>query len=138
MTTAARQRTPEEAKDLVDDLARAAESLGSADASYARRAAKKYAEDVAEAKAALLAALLKQSPEASGSYLSGWVIEGTWSPADRPEYWVGSSIWSNDPYKALRFATRESARQAADLMCAGVNVRIACHEWAREENHNEQ
>lgn len=70
--------------------------------------------------------------EARGGYSSGWVIEGAWSAVDRPEYWVGSSSWSTDPYKALRFATRESAQQAADLMCAGVNVRIACHEFAEE------
>ena len=74
----------------------------------------------------------KAPPEARESYLSGWVIEGAWSPFDRPEYWAGSSIWSADAYKALRFATRESAQQAADLMCAGENVRIACHEFAEE------
>lgn len=66
----------------------------------------------------------------SPKYESGWVIEGVWSPADRPDYWVGSSAWSADPYKALRFANQQSAQQAADLMCDGLNVRICEHEWA--------
>lgn len=70
------------------------------------------------------------SPEPGEQYESGWVIEGAWSPTDQPEYWVGSSTWSTDPYKALRFANQQSAQQAADLMCDGLNVRICEHEWA--------
>lgn len=62
--------------------------------------------------------------------VSGWVIEGAWSPADQPDYWMGSSRWSNDPYQALRFCTEKDAQQAADLMCHGVNVRICEHSWA--------
>lgn len=85
-----------------------------------------------DAETAIAAWNLRTTPEARESYLSGWVIEGAWSPFYRPEYWAGSSIWSADAYKALRFATRESAQQAAGLMCAGVNVRIACHEFAEE------
>lgn len=60
----------------------------------------------------------------------GWVIEGGWTDIDKPEYWVGSSAWSGDHMRALRFARRQDAQQAADLMLAGVNVRICEHEWA--------
>lgn len=59
----------------------------------------------------------------------GWVIEGGWTSIDKPDYWVGSSAWSEDPLRALRFARRQDAQQAADLMLAGVNVRICEHEW---------
>ena len=67
----------------------------------------------------------------------GWVIEGGWTSIDKPDYWVGSSAWnqdplrswSQDPLRALRFARRQDAQQAADLMLAGVNVRICEHEW---------
>lgn len=72
----------------------------------------------------------RRAPEPGEQYESGWVIEGAWSPTDQPEYWVGSSTWSTDPYKALRFANQQSAQQAADLMCDGLNVRICEHEWA--------
>lgn len=60
---------------------------------------------------------------------SGWVIEGQWSPTDSPDYWIGSSAWTTDHMRALRFARREDAQQAADLMLSGVNVRICLHEW---------
>lgn len=59
----------------------------------------------------------------------GWVIEGGWTSINKPDYWVGSSAWSENPLRALRFARRQDAQQAADLMLAGVNVRICEHEW---------
>ena len=58
-----------------------------------------------------------------------WVIEGGWTDIYKPEYWVGSSAWSGDHMRALRFARRQDAQQAADLMLAGVNVRICEHAW---------
>lgn len=58
-----------------------------------------------------------------------WVIEGGWTSINKPDYWVGSSAWSENPLRALRFARRQDAQQAADLMLAGVNVRICEHEW---------
>lgn len=60
----------------------------------------------------------------------GWAIEGSWSPTDRPEYWAGSSVWSTDPYRALRFAAERDARQAAELMLDGINTRICEHLFA--------
>lgn len=72
------------------------------------------------------------SPEPREKYAPGWVVEGAWSPTNQPDYWAGSSAWSTDPYKALRFATQQSALQAAELMCSGVNVRICAHEWAEQ------
>ncbi len=60
----------------------------------------------------------------------GWVIEGAWSETSRPDYWVGSSRWSTDHAKALRFARKQDAQQAADLMLDGINVRICEHQWA--------
>jgi hypothetical protein len=58
-----------------------------------------------------------------------WVIEGGWTSIDKPDYWLGSSAWSQDPLRALRFARRQDAQQAADLMLSGVNVRICEHAW---------
>lgn len=83
---------------------------------------------------------LRLAPEPGDQHASGWVIEGAWSPTNQPDYWVGSSAWSADPYKALRFASQQSAQQAADLMCDGLNVRICEHEWAcstltKDEKH---
>ena len=77
----------------------------------------------------------RTTPEATGIYESAWVIEGMWSSAAYPEYWVGSSAWSSDPYKALRFASKESAQQAADMMLVGINHRVACHEFAGNSHH---
>lgn len=77
----------------------------------------------------------KAPQEATGIYESAWVIEGMWSSAAYPEYWVGSSAWSSDPYKALRFASKESAQQAADMMLVGINHRVACHEFAGNSHH---
>lgn len=74
-------------------------------------------------------------PEATGIYESAWVIEGSWSSTACPEYWVGSSAWSSDPYKALRFASKQSAQQAADMMLVGINHRVACHEFAGNSHH---
>lgn len=77
----------------------------------------------------------KAPPEATGIYDSAWVIEGMWSSTAYPEYWVGSSAWSSDPYKALRFASKQSAQQAADMMLVGINHRVACHEFAGNSHH---
>lgn len=77
----------------------------------------------------------KAPPEATGIYESAWVIEGSWSATSSPEYWVGSSAWSSDPYKALRFASKQSAQQAADMMLVGINHRVACHEFAGNSHH---
>ena len=78
----------------------------------------------------------KAPQEATGIYDSAWVIEGRWSSTAYPEYWVGSSAWSSDPYKALRFATKESAQQAADMMLVGINHRVAFHEFAGNANND--
>jgi len=73
---------------------------------------------------------LRKSLEPKETYaVFGWAIEGAWSPTDNPEYWLGSSAWSTDPNKSIRFATQKSAKQAADLMCSGLNIRICSHEW---------
>lgn len=77
----------------------------------------------------------KAPQEATGIYDSAWVIEGMWSSTAYPEYWVGSSAWSSDPYKALRFASKQSAQQAADMMLVGINHRVACHEFAGNSHH---
>jgi hypothetical protein len=60
-----------------------------------------------------------------------WVIEGSWSPVSDPAYWAGSSMWVRDHLKAIRFARKEDADNAAMMMCAGVNVRICEHGWSR-------
>ena len=62
----------------------------------------------------------------------GWVIEGAWSETSRPDYWVGSSRWSTDHTKALRFARKLDAERAASLMLDGVRVRISEHVWTQE------
>lgn len=61
----------------------------------------------------------------------GWVVEGDWSPLYRPDYWMVSSAWSQDHEKALRFASKRSAKQAAALMLDGVNVRVCAHILSR-------
>lgn len=63
---------------------------------------------------------------------TGWLIEGAWSSSATPDYWVGSSVWSSNHNEALRFARRQDAQQAADLMCAGLNVRLCEHRWAKQ------
>jgi hypothetical protein len=68
----------------------------------------------------------------------GWVIEGAWSPPSTPEYWAGSSAWTSDHMKALRFARREDAEQAAYLMCTGLNVRICEHAWVTNSSRGER
>ena len=60
---------------------------------------------------------------------SAWVIEGAWSSVATPDYWCGSSAWSSDHTKALRFARRADAEQAASLMLDGLNVRVGEHVW---------
>lgn len=59
----------------------------------------------------------------------GWVIEGGWSDASEPQYWIGSSAWSGDDMLAIRFARRQDAERAAFMMLDGINIRIACHDW---------
>lgn len=54
----------------------------------------------------------------------GWVIEGAWSHIQTPDYWVGSSAWSQDHDRALRFARKQDAEQAAAMMLDGIRVRI--------------
>ena len=93
---------------------------------------------ISDADAACIEAQYSRSEIAGSSgeprdqHASGWVVEGAWSPTNQPDYWVGSSAWSTDPYKALRFATQQSALQAAEMMCSGVNIRICAHEWAEQ------
>lgn len=60
---------------------------------------------------------------------TGWVIEGAWSHVQSPDYWVGSSAWSQDHNRALRFARKQDAEQAAALMLDGIRVRICEHMW---------
>lgn len=59
----------------------------------------------------------------------GWVIEGAWSDPSTPEYWAGSSLWMADSLCAIRFAREHDARQAADAMLDGMNIRICEHAW---------
>ena len=94
-----------------------------------------YAEVVDSRKKVTALLEAKAATEATGIYESAWVIEGMWSSAAYPEYWVGSSAWSSDPYKALRFASKQSAQQAADMMLVGINHRVACHEFAGNSHH---
>ena len=62
----------------------------------------------------------------------GWVIEGAWSHVQSPDYWVGSSAWSQDHNRALRFARKQDAEQAAAMMLDGIRVRICEHVWTRD------
>lgn len=68
----------------------------------------------------------------TGEVESGWVIEGAWSPTSAPEYWCGSSRWSSDHRRALRFARQQDACQASNMMLDGILVRVSEHEWVRE------
>lgn len=74
--------------------------------------------------------IVTMSEHSAESVNHGWVIEGAWSETSRPDYWVGSSTWSTDHRKALRFAREQDAQQAADLMLDGINYRICEHQWA--------
>ena len=76
----------------------------------------------------LLAAALTAKDAADES---GWVIEGAWSDTSAPSYWCGSSAWSEDHMRALRFAREDDARQAAFFMLDGMNIRIAEHGWSK-------
>lgn len=62
----------------------------------------------------------------------GWVIEGAWSHVTSPDYWLGSSAWSTDHERALRFARKQDAEQAAAMMLDGIRVRICEHVWTCE------
>lgn len=75
---------------------------------------------------------LKRHPEPKQPTLpeTGWVIEGAWSSPGVPEYWCGSSLWSADHMSALRFAREIDAQRAAEMMHAGMNVRITEHMWS--------
>ena len=55
----------------------------------------------------------------------GWVIEGAWSSPSTPEYWAGSSAWTSDHMKALRFARREARTLTTNG--TGLAVRIDAH-----------
>lgn len=68
----------------------------------------------------------------------GWVIEGAWSHVQSPDYWVGSSAWSQDHNRALRFARKQDAEQAAAMMLDGVKVRICEHAWTRDRTNPPQ
>lgn len=68
----------------------------------------------------------------------GWVIEGAWSHVQSPDYWVGSSAWSQDHNRALRFARKQDAEQAASMMLDGVRVRICEHAWTRTRMDTER
>jgi hypothetical protein len=48
----------------------------------------------------------EQNTESVNRTEYAWVIEGGWSDIDKPWYWAGSSQWSDDPSRALRFARR--------------------------------
>lgn len=63
----------------------------------------------------------------------GWVIEGAWSHVQTPDYWVGSSAWSQDHNRALRFARKQDAEQAAAMMLDGIRVRFCEHAWTARE-----
>lgn len=71
------------------------------------------------------------------SYGHGWVIEGAWSHVQTPDYWVGSSAWSPDHNRALRFARKQDAEQAASMMLDGLRVRICEHAWARAPEYQQ-
>ena len=61
--------------------------------------------------------------------LFGWAIELSSSPPETPVYWAGSSLWTYDPYRALRFLTKKDAEAAAFMMLAGMDVRVREHGW---------
>lgn len=67
-----------------------------------------------------------------------WVIEGAWSHVQSPDYWAGSSAWSQDHNRALRFARKQDAEQAAAMMLDGIRVRICEHVWTRERTNTER
>lgn len=61
---------------------------------------------------------------------SGWVIELAASEPCSPQYWAGSSLWVPEHLKALRFARKQDAQQAADFMLDGMKIRICEHGWS--------
>lgn len=87
--------------------------------------------EAADLIATLTAALAAEKERADAADESGWVIEGAWSEVSAPSYWCGSSAWSDDHMRALRFARKEDAEQAAFFMLDGMNIRIAEHIWTR-------
>lgn len=68
----------------------------------------------------------------------GWVIEGAWSHVQSPDYWIGSSAWSTDHERALRFARKLDAEQAAARMLDGVRVRICEHVWTVDRTNTKR
>ena len=58
-----------------------------------------------------------------------WVIELAESPVSSPQYWAGSSLWTGDNGLAIRFARKQDAQQAAQMMLDGVHIRICEHGW---------
>jgi hypothetical protein len=66
---------------------------------------------------------------------SGWVIELAASEPCNPQYWAGSSLWIPDHLKAIRFARRQDAHQAADFMLDGMKIRVCEHGWTVSLDH---
>lgn len=81
-------------------------------------------------------AAVRQQDEEFPDVEDGWVIEGGWSDASEPQYWIGSSAWSGDDMLAIRFARRQDAERAAFMMLDGINIRIACHDWVVNQGAN--
>lgn len=120
-------------------------------ASYAARATEaeallrdiySYAEDqgmetlmdmIDSADSADAAQIVTISEHLDESVNHGWVIEGAWSHVQTPDYWVGSSAWSQDHNRALRFARKQDAEQAAAMMLDGIRVRFCEHAWTARE-----
>lgn len=67
--------------------------------------------------------------ERESSEESGWVIELAASEPCSPQYWAGSSLWVPEHLKAIRFARKQDAQQAADFMLDGMKIRICEHGW---------
>lgn len=67
--------------------------------------------------------------ERESSAESGWVIELAASEPCSPQYWAGSSLWVPEHLRALRFARKQDAQQAADFMLDGMKIRICEHTW---------
>lgn len=71
----------------------------------------------------------RTKPEGVDIAEGGWVIELAASPVSSPNYWAGSSLWVPDHMKAIRFARKKDAQQAADFMLDGMKIRICEHAW---------
>lgn len=127
-----------------DDLAaeNAALKIRLAEAERLLRDIYSYAEDqgmetlmdmIDSADSADAAQIVTISEHLDESVNHGWVIEGAWSHVQTPDYWVGSSAWSQDHNRALRFARKQDAEQAAAMMLDGIRVRFCEHAWTARE-----